>query len=995
MPLPYTQVIYQFSAAAAAAPSISYYGAVMGKARRIHDLESKGYFTPQDGDCGSGSEYDLDYSSSDFILRSTDYPALVSGNEIDVDTVKVYLDNLKYVGMHKVPTPGNILRSSAPYIGLPRTKTTTMLAIVEAASATFQSAFKALVVNSIPSANKLRVSLNGAVILSPDTGSFLVPGTVVINETLTVGATSGKKLVLTDAAADQTDETVVKAIDAYDSEKAVTGQMYLYNDDGYTIEENTLTINYLTGVISGYILIDMGDAVSDVSCELADAYTAAAMSMLNVAVDDAVCLSRQGIGGTGSNIIGPGFTITSGSSGGVVPKFTGIEDDMKLSEIKERYNEGDPDLGPSSEDSVCEYLITAVDYTNGIVTGATSQVYDENEADMDYRPHYAVAHIVDESARARRLREDADFTIDKTGPESELAQIELSVDTLIINNRVRAMSASNTYADEAENYYDDPDDYPYIVPAIAFANFISGSVRVEYEEEVVSGAIVDIMFKLSEKLEAGIGDTALINTIGQFDPRNELGFAVGLIRKMTTTDFYIVPYETLADALTAVQEERSIFHIWNVDDDNNKAFADWVDTENLPKNSRFRIGYETKAFPTTLTKIYSASGYSGVISVDANTFRRKLTVTGLDFINKAVAPGDMFYDTALGLTYTIEHVGQNVLTFAERYSRVSDYNQRPMTLDGSTWKYQFSTTVVEAYIKYKFKYRKDSIVYELESDVASTPTWLTVNFSDPDLTLLVTDSSYEIIGTPKVSVIPADVNTSDFSIVRTLTPTEMTNLLVTQQIIQSGDYVSVLSKDIQWKKDPDTDVYDAYLPHYAIAGLIFSAKLQFLPHMPLTEVFFDTFEGQLGSVEGFRKFKRDDHLELLGEAGYCMINSKVGAKPYCESDYTTGHKIYGDSDRGLLSKITPVRLYGKDTYEITKRFKGPYNTDDPEVLNMIGVYLEALKSRYTNIKYSMLGTLLKSVADQTVSFSGSKTIIKHKISSQDPMRYVENTIEVV
>ena len=70
------------------------------------------------------------------------------------------------------------------------------------------------------------------------------------------------------------------------------------------------------------------------------------------------------------------------------------------------------------------------------------------------------------------------------------------------------------------------------------------------------------------------------------------------------------------------------------------------------------------------------------------------------------------------------------------------------------------------------------------------------------------------------------------------------------------------------------------------------------------------------------------------------------------------------------------------------------NTGTPELLSLINLTLISLKEKYTVTTYPLLGSLLKSVADTSVTSQGSYTMIVHRISSQDPSRYIDNLIYV-
>ena len=1007
--LPYVRVRYEFSAQKVSAPSITYYGCIMGKATRLHDLVSKKYFTPGTDDCGGGAteviDYDMTYVGDPIIMAPYEYPKLISGNTVDADSVKAYIKDLVYVGMYE--KSGEAAIAASQYIGIPcgdaGDKSQVRLAVVDEDPLDISDDVT-ISATTVGSDDFLDIVVGDT--LNSSSGKYLIPGTVCISF-----KTDNRDVVLSDFAAVE-DVTTVSDLGVHPSEAPITGVLRVYSDDDtdFVVDTNTLTVDYETGVISGILRIKTADAL-ETDAYVKEVRTAEPADLANVlAVDDYFILSRRAYtGSVGSNPVGLSGNVVAGLAvtGGVTVSFTGTEADMEMSYIRAEFTEDVDDQGPQEPESRCMFQVSSVDYDTAIIYGASGNVYDTME-DKDYRIHMSVIQVaqelddLDRGGAYRRLVEGDHFDIVAEGSTDVMGQLSIDPSTLIIKTRVRDDGVAD--ATYAADYDDDPELYQDIIPEINTPNFISGSLRVEYEENVVANQIVDILFRLNDVIGTGT-EQDLIDIIGQYDPRNMLGFAVGFTRELSTVNFYILPESTVANALIELKKNRFIFHVWNVSTSPSVAFSNWITTENQPKQSRFRIGYESAYMPDDLEKVAASADYSGIMSVDKSTYRRKFTSDGINYLNLGVAPGDNFNVPDSTTEYEIQFVSKTAITFVERFTRQSDYATRKMTDQGSLWDYAafpagFDPLTVTVKLKVRSK-ATPPVVDHIEGyvlDLPSDPAVTSCVFNGTTLELVLNTAAYDSIATPAVAVVPVDENLVGFSIDRTLNATEKTNYMVGAQSIENPDYVCVLSKDILFKTmdavaEASTS-YDAVLPNYATAGIIFAAKITLVPHMPLTEVFFDTSNSRLGRVTGFQSFDRDEHLELLGDAGYCMLSSDGDTKPYCLSDFTTGYKIYKETDRGLLSKITPVRLYGKDVYETTKRFKGPYNTGTPELLSLINVHLIALKDKYTTISYSLLGTLLKNVAAPSVAFDGSFVTITHRISSQDPSRYIDNIVYV-
>ena len=585
------------------------------------------------------------------------------------------------------------------------------------------------------------------------------------------------------------------------------------------------------------------------------------------------------------------------------------------------------------------------------------------------------------------------------------------------------------------HYDTDPDDREdeYGAPA---GNFVSGDFRIEYRELVKSPVLTG---------ENGLHRTDLLDNnekiedfIGQNDPRNPLGYAYALVREMTSADFYVLAYTDLQQGLETLEKYRNIFHIWLVSGDGPQdKFYNWIDKENQKEQSRFRIGYQYKPIKDEITRVDNMRCFLE-ISPD-NAYPYVLRCNGAKFASqKGVAPGDTVEDIVSGLKLTVQTVNEDSLEIADEYT--PSYQMKAMNEGTGAWSFVYDADTKEEFynrniqpdscrvkIKYTYTEVDPGSQARKRRQGKNEGSWLDMadslgdffNFEEPpaagNLTWRITPlADSESLKDIKILDCAFDFRFESyyapFDIYRVYNIQEKTDRLAADQTSTNMACVTVLTRDVMYSSPlyrsipaDDAEAIEAFqnssavmepydmMPDYATPGLIFGTKLSVQPHMPLTLVSF-SLPG-MGEVRGMREFSHDN-LETLLAAGYCMINSEIGGLPYCETDCTVGYPMYGDSDRGLLSKINPVLMYGKDVYEVTKDWKGPMNTGTPELLSGLGTALVVLKKKYTETPYNLLGTLLKSVADASITFDGSHVVIEHHISSQDPARYIDNIVYV-
>lgn len=610
-------------------------------------------------------------------------------------------------------------------------------------------------------------------------------------------------------------------------------------------------------------------------------------------------------------------------------------------------------------------------------------------------------------------------------------EIEVDESTLLFNTRdYNWVGGTSVYV---VHYDTDPEDRPeeYDVPV---GNFVSGDFRIEYQELIKSSILTG---------ENGLHRTDLLGSnetmedyIGQNDPRNPLGYAYALVREMTSADFYTLAYTDLQQGLETLEKYRNIFHIWLVSGDGPQdKFYNWIDKENQKEQSRFRIGYQYKPIKDEVTRVDNMRCFLE-ISLD-NAYPYVLRCTGAKFASqKGVVPGDTVEDVVSGLKLKVQTVNEDSLEIADEY--IPTYQMKASkdssATDGS-WSFTYDKTAYNnrdiqkdsCRIKIKYTYRDNADGKRYPGKKEGS--WEDVKEALEDLFTFNTVSETWVV-TPKpdapVTTPPSgysDIRILDcafdfrfesyyasFDIYRIYNTQEKADRLAADQTSTNMACVTVLTRDVMYSSPlyrsipaDDAEAIEAFqnssavmesydmMPDYATPGLIFGTKLSVQPHMPLTLVSF-SLPG-MGEVRGMREFSHDN-LETLLAAGYCMINSEIGGLPYCETDCTVGYPMYGDSDRGLLSKINPVLMYGKDVYQVTKDWKGPMNTGTPELLSGLGTALVVLKKKYTETSYNLLGTLLKSVADAVITFDGSHVVIEHHISSQDPARYIDNIVYV-
>ena len=1074
MVLPYTQVKYVFGTSAVSPALETYYGCIMGKATRLHDLKSHGWFLPKDDDCTPSTDEWLTYEDGTRRINpeGTDgawaYPKFSRGNTVNIPTVRTYFKGgdsklFKYVNFYK-----------KGYRAIPYDEAHFRIVNDQQDKVIYDST------SSVKPTAFLKISDDGKTLSVVSTtpmfddasqSKAMLPGTLNITLKLKHGDDL-ITVILTDVSPDDPRvRGVLYVQDAGSAEYFKTSNKLAYkaSTSDYTFKFDTESKLVTT---ADYVI----DKVESISYDCASYIEADKdFDLLNgiVSAKDMFYLGPKNVssyypGGDPDDdddddsvlellaATDSEFLITEGGTY-LLPA------DMSSDDVPSEGDEGYEDFIASLEDDADEgttllkvkkafkdatnSLSTLKSYRGGVIT-----VLKENGVDhasrvvtagypafdsSDYRP------FIDIAACACRTSADNPMRIN-LGINPNTGALKIEPATLTFTGREY---------DPEEQYlmtYDtEPGDRPELPCATDLgSNFVCGYFRLEYEEMVTSNVMTgeNGLYFTPNYSTDGTG-TSIEDLIGQMDPRNQLGFAYGLVKQLTTSEMYVLACTDLKNGTDTLEKYRNIFHVWYVSDDGPEdAFYNWIDHENQKEQSRFRIGYQFKPIKDSVTR---TDFISAVLRVDAdNYYPYALKKNGAGFSSELkVIPGDLVKDKNHPDTVlTVKSVSDDLIEFDDAYIPSYFIEAEQFTPDGvaSLGLYDPFKAVYTASENGGRKLRTNTLRVRINYSQRKLPNGTIISQDVWEGTW--EDAKDEFDGKFKFTTIPETLDdladpitfivesldmgseerwsitecsfdaryqnyTSDFEIYRIYTPMEKAARLAADQTSTNMACVTVLTRDVNYQgavlRDnllgDDTakilSTTSAYvpassytkMPDYATPGLIFGTKLATQPHMPLTLVSF-SLPG-IGEVLGLREFSHDD-LETLLDAGYCMINSEVGGLPYCETDCTVGYPMYGDSDRGLLSKITPVLMYGKDVYNVTKRWKGPMNTGTPELLSGLGTSLVILKKKYTETRYNLLGTLLKKVSDASISFDGSHILIDHHISSQDPARYIDNTVYV-
>lgn len=1119
MVLPYTQVKYVFGTSAVSPAMETYYGCIMGKGTRLHDLESHGWFVPKPDDCicTSDAESWITYKSGAFRISpegengAWPYPKFAKGNEVYIPSVKTYLkggdsSQLKYVNFFK-----------AQHLAIPYTDSVFRIVKeegkielnAETGSAEQKEAAKTEIAKLFAVDENLKITPAGddSVLDVIKKSRVMIPGTLDVTIKVTDNTDSEHPVItkykLRDYSSKPTTWKINGTLYVYkpgtdpDTWVELTSEdtmftssrlAYTFKDGEYVftldkdssltyvpgagIDKEDLTVevvyvsyktatyaetdtegnldDILDGIITkdmfylgqkdldGYIVPDVPDDPDDDPDDddddttLSGSFLAESEDSLIVAVDettgDAVYISvddpetaeaiyaqAQSAGSTPAEVQANLYQIVSSMA---AVSMTNVKNAF-LKATKQKMNT----LKPYQGGVITSVL--SIDHATHLVTAN----YVALESD-DRRPFIGVAACACRGSSDHPLR----ITVDLS-PQTGVIRVTPSTLT-ILSKEYEYGETGDTYIG---SYDTDPDDRQQL-PLGTGSNFVSGYFRLEYEEKIVSNLMTGengLYFTVNYPKDG----VEIEDLVGQMDPRNQLGYAYGLVKELTTADMYVLAITDLQNGCDTLEKYRNIFHIWYVSDDGPQdKFYNWIDHENQKEQSRFRIGYQYCPVKDDVVRTELISAKLNIDVDDAYPY--VITRSNAGFVSDLkVIPGDLVADLNNPDTVlTVKSASNDRIELAEKY--IPSYFMVAQPDDETDLYSNFSVVytpsenggrkLVETTSKVKINYSirnisngtiTDSDVWEgtLEDANAVLGEYFrferTPSETNPDI-ITYTAESIEIPGAEvrgSITECAFDARyesySSDFKIYRDYTPSEKAERLASDQTNYNMACVTVLTRDVVYYSSvynddllgPDTkkllstisaDVDASFytrMPDYATPGLIFGTKLSVQPHMPLTYVSF-SLPG-MGEVLGMREFSHDD-LEKLLDAGYCMINSEVGGLPYCETDCTVGYPMYGDSDRGLLSKITPVLMYGKDVYNVTKRWKGPMNTGTPELLSGLGTSLVVLKQKYTQTRYNLLGTLLKKVSDASIRFDGSHIIIDHHISSQDPARYIDNTVYV-
>lgn len=172
----------------------------------------------------------------------------------------------------------------------------------------------------------------------------------------------------------------------------------------------------------------------------------------------------------------------------------------------------------------------------------------------------------------------------------------------------------------------------------------------------------------------------------------------------------------------------------------------------------------------------------------------------------------------------------------------------------------------------------------------------------------------------------------------------------------------------------------------------FTLKISTPAHQPTTFITFENYGFGLVSNSS-TLFSRSD-FETLVAAGYYVMTNDLGTAPYCLRDVTCG--VIGPNGElgGALSKVTPVVIYAKEIWDITRDFLGKYNVVS-DVINMLALKLNALADKYTTRKYQYLGTLLYEASSPTITEISNGVNVEYTVRPQDAFIEINNFITVL
>lgn len=975
---PNIQVNLIYKSSGTTAIGTKYYGGIVGKATRIHDIATKGWFVPEEADCKVG-EYT--YLSDPLELSNTNYPNLVIGNKVVPGSEKIYMKQLHYVSMLQ---SGTALGLADRIIAVP-------IAVNQVK----------LIKNTAGKTNQLKPNLISAEHL--DTQLTLAPAEVYLGEantelyipgtflaTITVTTASGSfPIYISDKpniAGKLSVENILVA-ERYPLSEAVVGNFYVYADPTkVSVSQNNFKYYFDNGfkfLSTGTISLATYETIVSItkSAVISTGNFLTRAETCNLAIGDTIALSAR----SGSEGNGPAVTINADST--LTMESFNSEDIYTMQAIKPKF------LNPvfSGIDNTETNVFTSISdlsYAEAIIS--FTDTYELADGNMDFRPHFSFSVSTVETEHARRLSA-SEYELVTTGSEDTLSNFSIDFNLIMINTRVRDYSDSLSVI---AAYDDNPENYASITPLITSDNFIKGSLYIEYLENVVGESMTNAAgrFLLTDILEEDPSESELVRRIGQYDPRNELGFSLGLVRKLTTvTDIYVYPCDAIANGLTALSRDASVLLVWHVSSETSPSFANWVETQNSSSISKFRIGFSSEGIPESYTRLDDPDlNFTLAVSDSGRT-----TVTVVDttnFITLGVKAGDsILLDSGLK---KIAYVASRTLVLENRYILQDHYSSFTATGTGV-----FTATVASdlnlasLLVKVKTKNTSDNSTMIWEGDLsyfAQSDVPVEVTLTSRTVTVAVKSGQAIRIINSYYTAYPSDKNYVGLNVIKEMSINEQVNYKVNNMVTKNPKMVITLSKGITIKNSINGDIET--LPEFAYSALIFSSKITMYANASLINVTYSTDDQSLVSAPGMSDF--EDYLNILHDAGFCIITSLPGGKPYCVDDVTAAYSLHGDTTRGCLSKAHPELMYAKDIITLVKVCQGNYNTNAEGYIPAINTKLMALKDKYLTAVTSNLGPLLKEAETPVVSVAGTDTIITYKINTPDPNKYYINNIIV-
>ena len=270
-----------------------------------------------------------------------------------------------------------------------------------------------------------------------------------------------------------------------------------------------------------------------------------------------------------------------------------------------------------------------------------------------------------------------------------------------------------------------------------------------------------------------------------------------------------------------------------------------------------------------------------------------------------------------------------------------------------------------------------------------------LNYSDSTTaTFIISDVSGYIVTFSAIGTAPTTKAVTSIAIYKPLTSaSQIAAYMDSIQNSENSYFVKVICETVPYtytRVDTGAEA-TITLPRKFNTIFPFSLKISTPPHQPTTFIAFENLGFGLVSSSS-TLFSRSD-FETLVAAGYYVMSNDLGTAPYALRDVTCGVKGPNGELGGVLSKVTPVILYAKEIWDITRDFLGKYNVVS-DVINMLGLKLSALANKYTTKKYQYLGTILYEATQPRITTVANGVRIDYSVKPQDAMISIDNYVTV-